>query len=62
MVDTQLRFVRAASLKEAPGSEPSHIHIVRPSRLRRLETADGTSEALAELISVPKPERDHEAA
>jgi hypothetical protein len=62
MIDTQLRFKRAASVRSAPGSEPSHIHIVRPSHRRRPDAAELPVDALPELTDVGAVEAVEEAA
>jgi len=62
MIDTQLRFKRAASVKPVPGSEPSHIHIVRPSQLRHREVADVLAETLPDINPAPASEQVEEAA
>jgi hypothetical protein len=52
MIDQNIRFVTSAQPRrdaDVASAEPSHIHIPRPSRMRRRDAAGASLEPLAEL-------------
>ena len=65
MLDKNLWLMRSARRDinfNVPTDEPSHIHIARPSRLRRRDTSGASVEPIDEIRDPAAPEVTVQAA